>query len=233
MIQLLSRPLALTVVTLLAACGGAATPGPAATATAVTATPTAAATTTPGSAAGAGLRWEVTSGSKATVRVNEQLANVSSPSDAVLTTSAVTGGFELRPDGTFTPASKITVDLTTLTSDRSQRDQFIKSNTLETARFREAEFTPTRTSGLTVPLPAGADMAFTITGTMRIHGTEKELTFDVTARRTGDTLTAAAKAAPFTFGDFGMQQPRVAVVLSVKDEIRLEIELTAKERAGG
>jgi polyisoprenoid-binding protein YceI len=67
-------------------------------------------------------------------------------------------------------------------------------------------------------------------GLMKIHGVEKELTFDVTAKRGGGTLTATAKTAAFTFGDFGMQQPRVAVVLSVKDEIRLEVEVAATER---
>jgi hypothetical protein len=29
------------------------------------------------------------------------------------------------------------------------------------------------------------------------------------------------------FGDFGLERPRVAIVLSVQDEIRLEVQLTA------
>ncbi|MGH2499333.1 MAG: YceI family protein, partial [Candidatus Limnocylindria bacterium] len=193
------------------------------------AAPTTAAPTTP--PASTGNTWEVTDQSKVTVRVNEQLANVSAPNDAVLSTNAVSGAFELRADGTFTADSKITVDLTTLRSDRSQRDDFIRSNTLETDRFPKAEFAPTRTAGLALPLPASGEFTFALTGKMTIHGVEKETTFDVTAKRAGGELTATATANPsFVFGDFGMEQPRVLSVLSVQDEIRLEVELVARLR---
>src|SRR5207249_1187379 len=64
-----------------AACGGAITNAPTATPTS-TPSPSATATT---SAATSGNAWTVTSASKATVRVREQLVGVSLPSDAVLT----------------------------------------------------------------------------------------------------------------------------------------------------
>src|SRR5436190_248600 len=61
--------------------------------------------------------WSVGDTSKATVRVREQLVGVSAPSDAVLVATGATGSFTLNVDGTFTSDSKISFDLTTLTSD--------------------------------------------------------------------------------------------------------------------
>lgn len=215
-----------------AACGASAAPEPTASgaaATSVPATnvPTQAAAT---DAAAGAIRWEIVeSESSATVRVREQLATIASPVDAVLATS-VAGAFTLLPDGTFDDASRITVDLTRLESDSAQRDRYVRSNALETSRYPTATFVPTATSGLSLPLTETGEVTFTLTGLMSIHGVEKEVSFEVTARRDGETLRATAVAVPtWTFADFGMSVPRAAIVLSVVDEIRLEIELVARE----
>lgn len=62
---------------------------------------------------------------------------------------------------------------------------------------------------------------------MKIRGVEKELTWDATATRADGELTASAKTS-FTFGDFGMQIPSVFSVISIVDDIRVEIEMMAK-----
>jgi len=227
---------------LAAACGGAATAPAAPLAPTATATPPAGATPaappspstspSPAAQAGEGTRFEVLATSQATVRVREQLAGVSAPSDAVLSTNAVSGVFLLKADGTFTADSKITVDLTTLESDRRQRDDFIKRQTLETVRFPTAAFVPLRTTGLALPLPASGSFAFRLVGKMTIHGVERELTFDITAQRRGAELTANGKVTPsIKFADFGMVQPRVFSVLTIEDDIRLEIVLDTREVA--
>lgn len=217
----------------LAACGGAAQPAPSATAQpaqAATATPTPSPAATAAPAAAGALTFTVQAGSKAVVRVNEQLADRTLPNDAVLTSEKVTGAFTLNPDGTFASSSKIAVDLSALSSDSRQRDNFIKDNTLQTRRFPEAVFVPVRATGLVLPLAASGDMTFKLTGQMTIRGVTKELTFDVKAARSGGDLTATATVAPaFQFSTFGMDQPRVFSVLSIKDEIRLEVVLTAKQ----
>jgi polyisoprenoid-binding protein YceI len=206
---------------LAAACGGSA----------AVATPTATATATPmaaGTVASTGA-WTVTDKSKATIRVREQLVGVSLPSDAVLTTTGAKGSFALNSDGTFASGSKITFDLSTLTSDERDRDNFIKRDTLQVSQFPTADFVPTKTSGLTVPLPTSGTFTFTLTGNMTIKGTTKEVTFHVTARRDGSDLTATATASPsWKFGDFGMTAPSVPFkVLSVTDEIRAAIDIVA------
>ncbi len=228
----LAAPLA-AFSALLAACGGAATPvtSDAPTAAATTSTPapsaTASATTvTTGT-------WTVSNTSKATVRVREQLVGVNLPSDAVLVATGATGTFVLKDDGTFSPDSKITFDVTTLASDQRNRDDFVKMDTLQTRQFPTATFVPTKTSGLALPLPASGDFTFKLTGQITIHGKTKEVTFDVTAHRSGNQLTATTTASPtWKFADFGMTAPSVPFrVVSIVDEIRLVVDLVATVKA--
>ena len=206
------------------ACGTAAAPAPATT---VAATPRT--TTTPTATVAAGSSWTVGSASKATVSVREQLVGRSAPNDAILVATGGTGSFELTADGTFTPASKITFDLTTLTSDSRDRDNFVKGTTINTRQFPNAELVPTKTVGLALPLPASGTFTFALTGRMTIHGVTKDVTFDVQAKRDGASLTATATAAPsWTFGDFGMSVPVLPFrVVSVVDELRIVVDLVA------
>jgi polyisoprenoid-binding protein YceI len=234
----IAAPLA-TVSFLLAACGGAAvTPSaiPVPTAVAVTATPTPTATAAASPAnvtTGTTGTWTISDTSKATVRVREQLVGVNLPSDAVLVATGATGTFVLKDDGTFSSDSKISFDLTTLASDQRDRDNFVKMDTLQTRQFPTAEFLPTKTSGLTLPLPASGEFTFKLTGQITIHGKTKEVTFDVVAKRNGNDLTATATAAPtWKFADFGMSAPSVPFrVVSVVDEIRVVVDLVATVKA--
>lgn len=224
---------------LLAACGGAAvapsaTPAPTAVVATATATPTAMATASATNVTTVTTgTWTISDTSKATVRVREQLVGVNLPSDAVLVATGATGTFVLKDDGAFSSDSKITFDLTTLASDQRDRDNFVKMDTLQTRQFPKAEFVPTKTSGLALPMPASGEFTFKLTGQMTIHGKTKEVTFDVVAKRSGNELTATATAAPtWKFGDFGMSAPSVPFrVVSVVDEIRVVVDLVATVKA--
>jgi len=220
---------AIAAALLVLACGGTQDPS----AASASPTPTAAAATT-AAATASPASWTVTDKSKATIRVREQLVGVSLPSDAVLTATGAKGSFALNADGTFASGSKITFDLTTLSSDERDRDNFVKRDTLRVSQFPTAEFVPTKTSGLTLPLATSGTFTFALTGNMTIKGTTKEVTFDVTAKRDGGDLTATATASPsWKFGDFGMTAPSVPFrVLSVTDEIRAVIDIVASGPKG-
>ena len=207
----------------MAACDGPAAVSTQSPSPTATATPAVSASTASASA------WTVTDKSKATISVREQLVGVSLPSDAVLTASGAQGSFTLNSDGTFASGSKITFQLSTLSSDESNRDNFIKQDTLQVRQFPTAEFVPTKTTGLAVPLATSGTFTFSLTGNMTIKGKTKEVTFDVTAKRDGGDLPATATANPtWKFGDFGMTAPSVPFrVLSVTDEIRATIDLVA------
>lgn len=242
------RFLPLFAAPLLAACGvaqnaaapaappanatGSSTAAPAVIATAVPAATTAPAAAAPTAAPTGALTFMIRQNdSKATFRVREQLAGRQLPNDAVGTTGAVTGQLSLTPDGeVLADASKITVDLRTLATDSGMRDQFIKQNTLQTSRFPTAVFIPTDIEGVPNPLPASGEHTFKLTGLMTVHGVQKEITWDVTARRAANELLGKA-STKVKFADFGMTAPRVATVLSITDEIRLELDLAASQTA--
>ena len=165
------------------------------------------------------------SGNEARYRVREQLANLSFPSDAVGKTSAVSGSLVINSDGTIvSDQSKIVVDLTGLKSDKDRRDGFVQRNVLETGAFPTAEFVPTQVSGLPSPLPTSGDLTFQLIGNLTVHGVTRTAAWNVTAKAVeGNELTGTATTA-FTFADFNLTQPRVPVVLSIADNITLELD---------
>jgi polyisoprenoid-binding protein YceI len=210
-----------------AACGGA---GSATVAPSATATRAAVPTTTAPTAAAAGTgAWTISDKSKATVNVREQLASLNFPSDAVLVATGAKGSFQLSDNGTFTPDSKLSFNVDSLTSDSSQRDGFVKMSVLGTRQFPTASFVPVKVTGITLPLAASGTFTFTLAGKLTIHGVDKDVTFNVKATRTGGDLTATATLNPtIKFGDFGMPIPAApGRVLSVVDEIKLVIDLVA------
>ncbi len=163
-------------------------------------------------------------GTQARFTVREQLADRTLPSDAIGTTKAVTGKITVKPDGSFVPdQSQISVDLTTLKTDRPQRDNFIKRNTLQVSEYPTATFVPTEAKGLPSPIPESGPLKFQLTGNMTVHGVTKPVTWDVTSTVNGKDIKGQATTS-FKFEDFGMSPPRVAIVLSVVDNIRLDLD---------
>jgi polyisoprenoid-binding protein YceI len=188
--------------------------------------PDAVATPAP-SASGAGgdIRYALSpDGSQASYRVREQLAGKSFPSDAVGVTKAVSGTVVLDQNGNIvSDQSKFVVNLTTLRSDESRRDNFIQRNTLETSRYPTAEFVPTEIRGLPSPLPTSGDVSFQLVGDLTVHGVTRPATWQATAHVAGQDVTGTA-STDFTFEDFNMTVPRAFVVLSVNDAIHLELD---------
>jgi polyisoprenoid-binding protein YceI len=170
-------------------------------------------------------------GNEARYRVREQLAGVPFPSDAVGTTASISGRLVLDGAGRVDPSSsRFEIDLTSLRSDSDRRDNYVRRRTLETEQYPTAVFVPRELRGLAWPLPSG-EAAFTLVGDLTVHGRTRPSTWTVEARFDGDVVTGTARTS-FRFGDFEMDIPRVAAVLSVTDEIRLEYDFRLeRERA--
>jgi polyisoprenoid-binding protein YceI len=161
---------------------------------------------------------------EARYRVKEQLVGFDLPNDAVGKTSAIQGAIVIGSDGKIVRAgSKITVDLTTLTTDQRMRDNYVRRNVFRTDSFPSADFVPTEVRGVTLPLPAAGELTFELVGDLTIRGVTRPTTWTVTARRNGDTIAGSARTR-FKFADFGLPIPRVRRVLSVEDDIRLEYD---------
>jgi polyisoprenoid-binding protein YceI len=171
------------------------------------------------------LRYVVaTAGNEARYRVREQLAGIDMPSDAIGRTKDVTGRIVIGADGKVVKdSSKVVVQLATLTSDKTRRDGFLRGRTLETSKFPRAELVPVSFQGLAVPIPPGTSKTFELVADLTVHGVTKPTTWQVTARADGKDIVGTATTA-FTFKDFGLDQPRVPVVLSVADTIKLEYD---------
>ncbi len=230
LIRILAALAALVAVpAALAACGGGtdATPEPAPTAAAADPEPT-----TPPPAPSGETVVEISEGSVARYLVNETLARTGIQ-DAVGETADVSGSIHFDTAGVvFADQSRITVDLRTIVSDSDRRDNYVRNNTFETSRYPTADFVPTETEGLPWPLPGSGEVSFTLRGDMTIHGVTSPLAWDATAQF-GDGKVTGKATTSFTFDTFDLDVPRLAFILSVEDNIRLELDFTASVSTAG
>ena len=163
-------------------------------------------------------------GNEARFVVREQLVGATLPNDAIGATRAITGQIVLDANGRLArSASRIVVRLDSLKSDQERRDRFIKRRTLVTDSFPTAELVPTELRGLPERLPAAGSLTFTLLGELTVHGVTRPTVWNVTATVNDGAIRGRA-TTNVKFGDFGMERPRVAVVLSVVDDIRLEFD---------
>jgi polyisoprenoid-binding protein YceI len=174
-------------------------------------------------------KLDVADGTSASYRVQEQLAGINFPNDAIGTSTALTGTILLKPDGSIDSSqSKLTFDLRTLKSDQDLRDGYIQKRTLETDKFPLAEFVPKRIQGLPSPIPTNGQAGIQLTGDMTIHGVTSELTWNGIATFGKDGAIAGRATTNFTFATFGLTKPTLARILSVDDKIQLEIAFKFK-----
>jgi polyisoprenoid-binding protein YceI len=163
--------------------------------------------------------------SEARYLVREQLAGFNFPNDAVGATSAIEGTLVLDERGrVLSSESRLSVDLRTLQSDQVRRDNYLRRNTLETDRYPNAVFVPTQVRGLPVPLPRSGTVSFDLVGDLRVRDVTRRIAWEATATVDGQEISVRARTA-FRFADFGLRIPRVASVLSVEDNIRLEADV--------
>ena len=163
-------------------------------------------------------------GNEARYRVREQLAGFDLPKDAVGATKAVTGQIVVGADGKVVKdSSKFVVKLSEMKSDQTRRDNFLRRSTLETTKYPDAELVPVALEGLLLPIQPGSSQTFSVRGDLTVRGVTRPTTWQVTARAEGNDVVGTAVTA-FTFKDFNLEQPRVPVVLSVADTIRLEYD---------
>jgi polyisoprenoid-binding protein YceI len=165
-------------------------------------------------------------GNAARYRIREQLVGLDLPNDAVGETKAVTGAISADKSGKIISAeSKFTVDVTNLVSDKDRRDGFVRRRVLQTEQYPTVTLVPTSISGLSLPLPASGSKTFELTGDLTVRGVTRPTTWKVTAQFAPTGMIGKA-ATSFTFKDFSIDQPRVPVVLSVADTIKLELDFS-------
>jgi polyisoprenoid-binding protein YceI len=218
---------ALLVPAIIGAIAITCAPGDTDAATAGSQTATAAAAVSTPAPALAGLHLTVApAGNEVRYRIREQLVRVDLPNDAIGQTTEISGGISVGTDGRIIPAeSKFVVNVGSLKSDRDRRDGYVRGRVLETDQYPTVEFTPTGFRGLPAKLPSSGSHTFDVIGNLTVRGVTKPTTWHVKAEPRNGQVTGTAYTL-FTFADFNMQQPRVPIVLSVADTIRLEYDFT-------
>lgn len=164
--------------------------------------------------------YESATGTFAGIRIEEELASIGSTT-AVGRTGDVSGTVVI--DGTTVTSADLEVDVTTITTNESRRDDKVQQ-ALETSQF------PTATFSLTQPIELGPDatngeaVSVTGVGNLTVHGVTQAVEIPIEAKLVGDTIVMTA-SKEITFSDYGVEVPESPIVLSVDDVGILELQL--------
>jgi polyisoprenoid-binding protein YceI len=167
--------------------------------------------------------------SAARYRAQEELANVGA-TEAVGETNAIIGSILFDESGMPLACSRFDVDMRTLQSDSSRRDNYLYGNTLETEQYPLATFILTAVEGLTAPLADGEETTFTLIGNLTVHGVTKLVAWETTAMLDDEQLTGSA-VTTFAMPDFEIEPPVVGPVVSLDETVQLEVDIVAAPAA--
>ncbi len=165
------------------------------------------------------MTFVVGEGSTATFSVREELASVPLPFDAKISTSAITG--EIHLDGRD---SVIEIDLVSLSSDNSFRDRYIRSRMF--GDHPTGVVTVQGMSGLPSGFVSGETVTADVESELLIRGNTAPLTFEVEAQDEGTVLSITGRTT-FTWDELQMQKPSARSVVSLDDEVNVEVVLSA------
>jgi polyisoprenoid-binding protein YceI len=121
------------------------------------------------------------------------------------------------------------VDLSTLSSDQSMRDNRLKRDWLESATYPLATFVATGIENFPADYADGQEVSFQLLGDLTIRNTTLPATFDVTATLVNGQIVGTA-VAPLTMSNFGVDPPSMLGLFNVEDDFRVEISFTAEEQ---
>ena len=164
-----------------------------------------------------GIVFVVGGESEATFTVEEQLARLAVPNDAVMRTNALSG--EVRLDG---GEFAVEIDLTTLTSDQGFRDRYVRTRMF--GSDPRAVFAVPDAGELPAGFGDGETVTTSVTGTLTLLGKEFPLSFDIEARDDGHTVFVLGRTQ-FTWEELEVPVPQVQSVVWIADEVRVEVLL--------
>ncbi len=119
---------------------------------------------------------------------------------------------------------RVEVDVSTLRSDEARRDNRIRTDGLETDRFRTVTFVST--GEVVAPADATSGRAFTVdvTGDLTLHGVTRQVTIPVEARLDGGNLQVVG-SYKFPMSMFDIDPPNVGGFVTVDSDATLEFKI--------
>jgi polyisoprenoid-binding protein YceI len=146
--------------------------------------------------------WTVGAGSIVGYRVKEQI--LGQDTEGVGRTSDVTG--ELTVAGGSVTATNFTADMTTVKSDKSQRDGQFRRRIMDTDTHPTATFVSSTPIVVPADASTGAQFTSTASGDLTLRGKTKTVTFDITGAKSATGFDVTAQI-PIVFADFDIPNP--------------------------
>lgn len=170
--------------------------------------------------------WTIAPGSVAGYRVREKLGFLPAESDAVGRTSEITGHATVVESGgavRFT-AARFKVNVYSLKSNESMRDEHIHTIGIQSATYPYATFVLTRTLSLPAAALRGTVVVEPVTGVFEIHGTSRTETLPLQVTLSND-LIQAVSSLTFPWSRFDMTAPSVGGFVNVTGHATMEFDL--------
>jgi polyisoprenoid-binding protein YceI len=164
--------------------------------------------------------YESASGTFAGFRIGENLASFGSTT-AVGRTGDVTGSITI--EGTTLTAASFEVDLATITTNESRRDDKVQS-ALSTNTYPTATFTLTAPVELGASAASGEAQSVTATGDLTIHGVTHSVQMALDAQLVDGTIVVVG-STDITFADYGVAVLTSPIVVSADDHGVVEVQL--------
>ena len=164
--------------------------------------------------------YESATGSFVGFRIQEELAGIGA-TEAVGRTGDVTGSITI--EGTTVTEGSFEVDMTTITTNESRRDDRVQS-ALNTGQFPTATFTITAPIELGAGAANGETVTATATGDLTINGITNQIEMPIEAKLVEGTVFIVG-STQITFADWDVKVPSAPVVLGVDDHGDLELQL--------
>jgi len=167
--------------------------------------------------------------SQASYTVDETLFNQNNRLNTAVGVTHVVNG-DINADLT-TPANTtigpITIDISQFVSDSGQRDRYIQGHFLESSTYPTATFVTQTITGLPASYVDGKSYTFQISGNLTVHAVTKPVTFQVTAKLSGNTLAGEA-TAQVLMSQFGVGPISLLGILQTQDQVKLTIDFVAR-----
>ncbi len=153
---------------------------------------------------------------------------------AIGVTQVITG--EIRFDRNapqYSTVGPITIDIYAFTSDDQRRDNRIRQEWLESARFPIATFVPSAIEGLPASYTYGEEITLQIMGDLTIRETTNPVTFETTGRITEDETMTGRATTSIKMTDFGFDPPDIAGILKAENDVKITFDFVARPVSTG
>ena len=163
-------------------------------------------------------------------RIKEELVGVGGKT-VVGRTPDVKGSLIIIDETITTPEAEplITVNMASLMTDNSARDNALKNQAIETSKFPTATFSITEPISFSNQAESLDGFETDVTGTLTIHGVSREEIITINASFNGNTILIYGELGPILLKDYDIEKPRSAVVLSVEDNALMEFQIFFKK----